>query len=455
MADETTVIPPVVTDAGGGSSETVETPTEETEPGSSEPGTGGEEPGSGDLEHPGEGETPGEGEPGEGEGDENLEEELGLDPDVKLDRKMRSDLAKLKKIDKEAAKRLGDLYHRSQEIYRVAGNAKNAHEAIRNIKANQATIDSLGGEEGITQMQTELGNWNEEGQRFQQQDPEYIRELTLEDPEVMIGNAHNVFDVLLEHKDPKLFDLAVLPAVVTKLDQAKFGPTLDYLEGLIKEGKGQEAFDIVQGMKGWYKQVKDNNNLMQQNKQRAKTDPRQAELDRQRQDLSREKTQIYQQSIDRSLTEMNNPEIKKLVDPFFRDVKMGPAGKRRFIGGLNSEIWAAMKADKVFQRRLQATKSRGDARETAEFIHDKFAELLPIHFRTYRNELYPNYKPAGARPAAKPGEKASTNGKAPVRAVPNKIYERKDVDITGTPDILLTIGKAYLKGTKTAVQYKR
>jgi hypothetical protein len=141
-----------------------------------------------------------------------------------------------------------------------------------------------------------------------------------------------------------------------------------------------------------------------------------------------------------------------VVDPFFKELNMPKEGRREFVQNLQSKVWAAMKEDKAFQMQARTIQKKGDAQDTAEFISEKFAELLPGIFRTYRNSLYPNYaKLKGGKP---PAGKTGTNGAAagggtgtPAKKVTLGAGGRPkhtDVDWTKTSDIDWIKGKAVL-----------
>jgi hypothetical protein len=122
---------------------------------------------------------------------------------------------------------------------------------------------------------------------------------------------------------------------------------------------------------------------------------------------------------------------------------------------MNSKIYKLMEQDKTFQRNAHTLKAKGDAQRTSEYVAAKFAELLPKVFQQHRNANYPNY---GAKRPSVVKPTNGTNGKPPappMRATPGKVYERSQVDIANTPDVLLITGKAYLKGTQTIVAYNR
>lgn len=456
MDDVTTMVPGADAAAGGAGAGgeaggTVETELETPAPGDA----GGEGAAPGDAE-------PGDGSEGAGEGDQGgktqeeldaeLDQELGLERDGrKVEGKMRSALAKLKQVDKEAAKLVADTYFREQRYMQEAG-AKTPHEAIKNVREMRASLEALGGEEGINTMQEKIETFDRESEQLANSDPELFRQLIESDPEAMGKNAAITLE-LIAQKDINQFESAIQSAFVLRMERAQFPQTVDYLMGLVKEGKGQEAFDTLNQMKDWWgKLTADNKKRIEA---RSQVDPRQQALDRQRQEVERDKDQLYSTRIEEKLNTLNNREISRHVEPFFKQFKLPIEGKRRFIGSVQSDVWAAMKKDRAFQRQFKAIRARGDVTASAEFVHQKFAEYLPEVFRRVRNEMYPAYK---QKPTAKPGGTAAAPGAKPganngagtqrVNVQAGKKPSHDAVDWTKTSDTMWIAGKAYLKDGK-------
>lgn len=445
-----TVIPAV--DVGTGTGAGDEGTGAGTEVVEEEPAPGGEPGGEG---APGGDEGAGEGgeDAGEGDqqpGDEELsDEELGLERDGrKVDAATRTAISKLKKVDPAAAKRVADTYFSNQRLLQEAG-AKNTSEAVKLIRAQKATIEALGGEDGITELQSKVEDYDREIEQFANGDPGLVKQLIDANPEAMVTNAQTALQLLSE-RDPVLFDEALLPAFVARLKTANFKPTIDHLLGLVREGKGQEAFDVLTGMSGWWDTLEANNKKRMETKQQ--TDPRMEELNRREQDLTQKEQQQYTRDIERDLNRLNNSATTKVVEGFFKDMRIQLGGKRRFIGALNSEVYTMMKDDKSFQRQIKAIRARGNAHETAEFAAQKFAEYLPTVFKRLRNEMYPGYK-GGAKKVASAttngaAQKATATNSVRVNAVAGKRPDRDDIDWTKTSEPMFMTGKAMLKNGK-------
>ena len=388
------------------------------------PGDAGAGDGEGDGEGAGEpGEGSGEGEPadGEGEGDEADADFDGRN----IEDKTRKALAKLKKIDPVVAKELANTYHRTQRIIKDTGS-KTLSEAVNKVAANVAVIESLGGHEGIQNLQSEVTDYRKEITQFAEGDPALITQLYDAQPDGLVNSLIASIDFLAS-KDVERFKSAVRPAVVARLQQAGMAASLKNVAALLTEAKGQEAYDLVQKIAAWV-----TNEESQQEKAiktRAEKNPERERLENDRREFEQTKAKEYDRSITVDVNSLNNSSLKEVVEPFFRAIKLTDAmGKRKFEQAVLSDIWTAMREDKTFQMQANAIKNKGNAKETAEFLNAKFAELLPTHFRLNRNALYPNYRPM-KKPAAKPAAAATaTNGAKPGAAKPAAVAAAAGAD---------------------------
>ena len=432
---------------GGGVATEVETGTGGPEGTPAEGGGEGTE-GTGDGEGDGEagegggkeaGEGEGEGGEGEGESDGSEFETDGR----KIDDATKKALASLKKVDPESAKRVAEAYFKFQGYQKV-------FPTIHEARGAKATLEAVGGTKGIQEMQTAVSDYDTEIAQFAKGDPELINNLWTSNPEGAELSATAMLEVI-GSKDADAFDRVMIPPMVARLEKAGFFKSMNEVTEFVKEGKGQEAYDLLAKIGKFFTEAKGLQKKQLELKNRV--DPEREKLNKERADFDRQKTVEYENKIAANANTLNNKEMGKLVEPFLNEMKIPKEGRRRFVQGLQNEVWAAMKADSAFQMQARTIQKKGDSGETAEFIAEKFAELLPGIFRTYRNELYPNYarlKGGKGAPAAKNGAAANGNGNSKVINVPQGARPRHDqVDWTKTSDIDWIRGKAVLLNGKS------
>src|SRR5262249_221817 len=148
------------------------------------PGDGGGAPEDHPAGAPGAGEGDGGGEGGEGgrgEGDRlpgEPDDEIDYEQDGrKVDDKTKKAIAELAKTNKDAARAVRDAYFRPTALLKELPEAKTFDEAIKTVRGMKATIESLGGEEGITKLNEEVGDYRREIDQFAKGDPALIKQL--------------------------------------------------------------------------------------------------------------------------------------------------------------------------------------------------------------------------------------------------------------------------------------
>lgn len=413
-------------------------------------GDGGEGDGeAGTGEGEGEGAGEGDGEDGaEAEGDGSEFETDGR----KIDDATKKALAALKKVDPAAAKRVAEAY------FELNNGFKKVFKTVHEARGAKATIDSLGGQEGIQEIQSEVSDYRNEIAQFAKGDVALINNLWEANPEGLELSAAASIE-FLGQKNAEAFDRVVVPAMVARLEKAGFFTGMTELAEHIKAGDGQKAYDLLQKIGKFFGDAK-----AMQKKQlelKSRVDPDRQKLEQDRADFEKKKSVEFENRIAANANQLNNRAMSKIVEPFFKDMKLPTEGRRRFVQGLQAEIWSAMKADKAFQVQARTIQKQGDEAETAQFISEKFSELLPGIFQKYRNEVYPNYsrlktvkpKVGGGNGAAATGGGAGAG--ATIKVALGARPRHEDVswasDGGKTTDIDWIRGIAYLKNGKKHV----
>lgn len=333
----------------------------------------------------------------------------------KMDARTRAAIEKLKAVDPEAAKAVRDAYYARQSVLTEFPEAKDLSQAIRSIRTMKATLDAVGGQEGIDNLHTEVTDYRNEIDAFSKGDRKLIEQLYEGNPESTATAALNCLDVLQE-KNYALFEKTMLPSVSGILERAEMSKFLQEAAKHCTDGNGQGAYDTITKIAAWVAKLdKTAKGLAEA---RTKVDPERQKIDEERQQLNREKTEMYERGISHSVTKFNNDALAKVTAPLFKQLGLNGEGRRDFTQGLMNRVWAAMKADKPFQRLAKATMAKGDGDKAARLIADKFEELLPEHYRKYRDVRYPNLPNKGAAPKGKPNGAAPAGGGKPAAAAP-------------------------------------
>jgi len=399
--------------------------------------------------------------PGDQSTDDHPErEEISTDGRT-IDKATRDAISRLEKTDKNLAKFVRDTAFRNQAVAKEFPEAKNFKEVVSNIRTLKATLEAVGGSEGIESLETEVGDYRNEIQQFARGDRSLIEQLYEANPENTMVAARNALEVLGE-KSAKLLDEAMLPSVVRRFNQAQLPQILAAVMKFCEEGKGQEAWDQAKRVHDWMTNLATQAGEISKNVKQV--DPREQALTDRENKMNQREADHYDRTISNSVTKRNNDALGTVLTASFwksigYDGKDMGESRRDFTQGVMNRVWAAMKADKTFQKNAHAVKAKGDADRSAEFISDKFEELLPDIFRNYKNMRFPSRGAAKpAAPAAKNGAAPANKAAAPAAAAAVTLKPKpQEIDWDKTTDEMFNIGgkvgKAYRKDNGKLVQW--
>ena len=413
-------------------------------------------------------ETPAEGDesapPAEGDDAEKPPEEDGAaeyeTDGRKIDTKTREAIAALKKVNPNAAKQVADAYFRNQALVKEFPDAKDFGEALNKVREVNALVETYGGEEGIKGMQEKNLDYDKEIEQFANGDPQLAATLYEANPQGLIRSTTASLE-LLAAKNLSHLDEAILPFIQSRLDSAQFDQRIFSALELVKEGKGQEAYDTLLNIAKWSANLKAIAKNLTEN--RTKVDPREEQYKTKAAQLETDKQEFTRKTTEADVNRRNAPELAKTVAPLLKQIKLSPEGRRNFEQGLISRVWESLAADKAYMARVRTLREKGDPIATADYIHGQFKALLPRIYEIHRNHVYPNLKAvkpgvaAAAKPngtPAKPAEpaKAATPGGAPagrIRVTVRPSHETVDWTVTADADWLG--GRATLVGGKRVI----
>jgi len=406
-------------------------------------------------------------------GEAGVEEELPGDPGEgdsvetdarKFDQQTKDSISSLKNLAKQATdpKQRESLNNAAKALAKQFFG-RQAYEkefpTVQEARQAKATIEALGGEDGITELQNKVRDYDTEIEQFANGDRDLIEQLHRGNPESVIKAAENIIDILTETRNAAGLDRLLMKPMVERMDAVGFGSTLVTIAKLLETGKGQEAYDTLAKLGEWYGKLKGETEKLASS--RVTKDPREQEFAQREQRLQQQERETETRLLSNEVTRLNNGALSKTLDPFFKEIKMSNEGRREFTQQVMHKVWDAMKADKGYLRNAKDIRAKGDNERTSRFISAKFAELLPQVFRAHRNTLYPNLSRTASVTPIKPN--GSTNGKpatpkaaVPATGQPIRVTDAPpfdEVDWTKTPDALWLSGKAYLKNGKYITYY--
>lgn len=406
-----------------------------------DPGTGGEGGEGGGEPAPG-GESGEGGEPGakggEGGAEDPIPEENPYDG-RKIDDATRKQIAAMRKVDPNLARTAQDALFKVKAVMGEFPDAKGIGDVLNGIREVKQTLEAVGGQEGLTNLQETAKKYETEIDQFSNGDPALLQDLHESNPDAFATSIENGLSLLQEKNGEfgGLFDKTFAVPFAARVRATGLHTAMANIRTAIEKQDEGELTKWVGRVGEWLGQVDKYAEEVGKGKDPKTMDPRERQLNEREQKLKTQETErqkqdgvAYENKVGASVNTLNNETLKPMLDRAVKDLKLQPAGAKRLTDQVQHEIYAAMKADKIFQRDARNIKNKGDVDKTANFVSAKFKSLAPDIFRKVYNELYPNAgaprpatgangggkaapAPGGAKPAGAPQNKVSYKGGRP------------------------------------------
>ena len=318
------------------------------------------------------------------------------------------------------------------------------YPTVREARETKALVDSFGGREGLSQLQSTLSEVQAIDQALEHGDPSVIERMWKEAPEGMVKLAPMIF-ANLEKTNPAEYAKAVTPHAVKFFDTAGFPEAFDRMVQAYQGGNKAEGDKLSAEMTRWF--VAQRN----QTQQTQKTDP---EVERLRQQLQERESTDSQQAVDRAYNDVTThagPVIDKYLKPIV--AKLG-LSKEQY-SALREDTWKHLQdtrnSDQTYKTVASAKQKQGmDA--VASYIKSETESRAQDAARTRANFWYGHQLKNGAvktpNATATPVTPGVTRGKEPspheIDYGPKGIQAAKKAGFKDLGDMILT-GKAPLK----------
>lgn len=199
---------------------------------------------------------------------------------------------------------------------------------VREVREVKALLDSVGGREGFTQMQTRATQVAEIDQKIATGDLSVIDNLWKEAPDGMPKLVPAIADRLAAEK-PQEYAKFIAPRAVAHLDQAGFSQAFDKLTQLYESGKVEDAKTLKQEMIAWV------TGQRSQKEQQRQVDP---EVERLRSELAAKNKGEDAKAVDTAYNAVithAGPAIDKILKPMV--AKLGLSAEQ--YQGLRGDVW--------------------------------------------------------------------------------------------------------------------
>lgn len=394
------------------------------------------------------------------EGEQPAEEAAAPEPTTPkeiLPAQLSKDLRALREAHPEQAatlKSLQDSFYKARAFGQVYASPEEA-------RADKAVIETLGGQEGITQMRSELASIERFDSMAAEGDPKVIDGLFDQFPDGAKRLVPHALERLAKldseayretMRGPLLQMLEgdqVISVIGSAIEELKAAATEPEYKELHYKNAQRELGRIAQWYNGLSKQEEEFKNRYR--------DPKLQEMQTRERQLRDQQTQLVQQQYTRDISSYVGDTVKAALAPHARSSKLGNDALNDLVLGVRQEMQKTLSAHTFYMQSVNALIAKGDHEGAVRFAKPYIDQARKNAVNAVWTRRY------GATPAArKPAPvRTATGGNAsgvrtseqpiPIAQKPNA----DDIDWTKDPTRILFIGgKGYLKSGKF-VQWRK
>ena len=342
----------------------------------------------------------------------------------------------------QAAKLLNDGYSRYEAYKQVFPTVDDA----RNFKTQ---LDTLGGIEGIANMQSTLASVEETDALLESGDPRVLDAIFEDSPEGAKKLAPHFLNKLAKI-DSQTYERTLQPHLVRSLMESNFPQVLGYLAS--KLGDNADAKAVVANMQQWFEGQKS----LAERTNADTLSPERDQLNKDREAIQSERRKDFETQVGGAVSTHINSELGGKLRPYAAALNALPVAVRQDVArACITELANALKADKAYQTQVNAMMGarKPDRDKIIAFNKNKVSSLANAVIEKVVKGY--NLKPGAAAKA-----NVSSSGKAKAGAqkasISTKIVKLnappKDADIDWSHENMSTEAyirhRAILKGGK-------
>lgn len=321
---------------------------------------------------------------------------------------------------------------------------------VKEVKEIKTKLEAVGGFEGITQLQTEVKDWQALDQRFTAGDPAFVEEIAAASPEAFTKLAPAVFSKFNE-VSPDGFSKYIAGIFQNDMASAGLYNTLDRLSDFLPTDnpKAVELWNKITSYLGRIDGLAKQQVKQVETKAAQKQNP---SFDEERQQFEKQKDEFTRNQW---VEAVNSPRLQIFNDSWAKatkDLKLTTEQAAAIKERYGIKIANALKSVPDLQKTAEAYYKAGDKEGYVRYMKSVFSNHIPKAIEAAMSGIGVAKKP-GPRPgtAATPRPQlAASNGVTVLPTAPKS----HDVDWLRTDRTMYSKGQAILKDGKK-VQFKR
>lgn len=334
---------------------------------SSDSGGGADQSGLGDQTDDGTGDTPAQGR----EDDAASAEANADDPNALVDsgdgRKIPQKYQELFKDDKA----LRDMYFSQAALKRVFPGG------VKDAVALAKQVEEIGGLDTVEQLQSDLGIYHADAEKFNNGDPKWVAESFKENEEATLKHFTNAFNYIVDNPELNSFhDHFVAKIIKADIDGASpLGAIQDYL---LAKKDDPAAKELAAKLYAYYKHRSE----LAQKVPTKQIDPQQKKLDAKAAELTQKEQQVRNKTINAEAAPYMQRSIEGSLTKAAKDAGLDLAKLQtsprwqRFLKDARSAIHANVLADTKWLDRYSAALASGDTAKCVRMLNARHDQAI-------------------------------------------------------------------------------
>jgi hypothetical protein len=291
-------------------------------------------------------------------------------------------LEKLRESDPEAAKTLRkQFFKQEQALNGFRESFKTPAEAV----AARDLIESIGGETGITEMQSEVKEYALELSKMAEGDVSVVDDLARDFPKGLVRLTPHAVARLKQVDSAAYTQRIAAPGTVDVLNMTAGslnGTTplhaMDRLIELIADGKQEAANGMAKALRQWANDV----TAYARNTEARRTeidddDPDRKALNAERAEVQTEKQRIFTQRVSGAIMQRLSRVVDQHLAPYLKKAKLTPVQRKETNNAIRNRVTRMLERDKSYQTRFKALLEKGDVTAIERFVGSQSSMRAP------------------------------------------------------------------------------
>ena len=294
-------------------------------------------------------------------------------------------------------------YAQAKSDFFALRSFRSVFPSVKDAQQAKEQLEFVGGPEGLSEIQSEHGEFKTVAQQFFDGDPAFVDDLANEDPVAFGAHVPHTLDKFME-VDRTGYNREMAKRISGEHESAQLRPRLEAIYQAVKDGNSQEALDGLNAIAGWHDKLEEIG--------KQEDDPRFTKL---REELTNQRKEGAERTKTEVLTDYRTTSAKQiesrassLLDSYLPGKKLSAEDRSQLMQNVLYAANNEVLRDATFQKQLDLQRERAvSTRNTSaavRFAVARFEQAMKAAVERQARLMGVSAKPAVA---PKPGE---TNG---------------------------------------------